>query len=203
MPSLIRAVDMADRSPTETIINEEEGGAVTDHAPSMLDRLRARYQELATAEKETLYVVVGHGVGDLVIEYHEPDWYATQEIKQRWAASDHPRRGLYSAAAQLADSCVDVWIRDPEGRELRGVDGCWSAGMGLGEGPVRFERAAELLGSPLNPQAPHPEIQAVTAVLREDWEIASHSGLLAVWEPGSSQEVDDTFVGESEAAIPS
>lgn len=172
--------------------------------PSPLDRLRARYDELDSQRQPTVVFPVGHGVTDtddgvgvgLAVEYREPDWLRNREIVEKWRKSTDERAELYSAAEQLAACCVDVLARDDEnGGEREGLPGRWAPGLGAGEGPVLFAKAAVLLG-----RQAEDGLQAVFAVLRSDWEVDRHMKVLAIWEPGSesSREVEDAFAGESE-----
>lgn len=177
---------------------------------SPLGRLRARYAALDERPEQTLKLAVTYGVSDgkdgrvgMLVEYRLPDVLQVQEIKKRWVASKHPKWELYAAAEQLAAACVDVWARDDDnGEEIPGFAGRWSPGLGEGGGRVTFNRAAELLGRPVDMTADHPGLQAVMAVLREEWQVTDHDELLGRWEPGPPQEVADRFVGEP-SAIPS
>lgn len=174
--------------------------------PSHLDLLRARYRQLATAPKATLYLPVKFGVSDgpegevgLVVEYRQPDWLETQKLDQKYATRTDEFALRDSAAEQLALCCVDVWSRDDEqGQALTiggrpAVRGKWLPGLGADNGKVGFTRAAKLLELSAD-----DGLQAVVAVLRDDWQVMDHLEKLASFEPLPPVEVGD-FVGESQA----
>ena len=171
-------------------------------APSNLDLLRERYEKLAARGPQTFHKLVG-GVCDgkngelgLLIEYRQPEWERTQEVDKRWESSSDPKAPVYAAAEVLATCCVDIWLRDEEnGEEVEGVGGRWVPGLGLGEGPVNFAKAAKSLGLADGSDG----IAAVGAVLVDDWEITHHQFIVAQWQP-APPEVGDEFVGESQAA---
>lgn len=175
-----------------------------DTGPSLVDLLRARYEQIHARPEPTFHLPVTFGVSDgatkqggvgMLVEYRQPKWDRTLEIRKKYATDKNPRAVLYAACEQLASACVDIWARDDEhGQEIEGYKGRWQPGLGEGAGPVNFSKAAQLLGLPAN-----DGIQAVTAVLVEDWQIEAHDEQVGLWEPPPPSEVGD-FAGESRAA---
>lgn len=177
-----------------------------------LERLRARYDQLAAQPEQTVLFPVAHGLTDLddkpnpehvglIVEYRELDWQANQKITDKYASDRDDRARLYEAAEKLASACVNVHIRDDgEGVELRNpagepLPGRWTP---VADSPAGYMRAARELGLEAE-----TALEAVFAVLRSDWEVQRHWAFLGAWEPDGSQEVDAQFVGESPATGPS
>lgn len=166
--------------------------------PSALDLLRARYREISNRPPGTMFQAADRVSGAdaaLLIEYRETDFFKTQEIVKKYVDSNDERATVYVAAEQLALCCVDIWISDPDGSPVEGFEGRWTPGLGLGEGPVAFARAARELGLADGMDA----IESVAAILVNDWDIKGHEARLSSWTP-TPPEVADQFMGESAAA---
>lgn len=162
--------------------------ALEPEAGGLLERLQQRREQLS-ADATTLLDVPGYG-GLLTVRYRTLDAKAIKQIGKRAESAgrlsgDEATAELNGGVDQLAASCVEVLVRDPETGALSSPDPTGDT--------RRFDRRlAELLGF-----AAENGRQVVYGIFGPDMHIMGTVKELTEWQTGASREVDEALAGES------
>lgn len=159
---------------------------------SRLDALKARRAELGE-ERHLDLDVPGYG-GDLVARYRVPPAGELDRVAKRISKLPEGERLLAATISQVILACDSMWIR--VNGELEPLDPNDTL-------PVRYDhRLAEALGIEITAKTTAAEVVKSVFVSGTGLNVAAlsaHASQLGEWMIDTSRDVDEDFLGESEA----
>jgi hypothetical protein len=162
---------------------------------SLLDRLKAERDDIANDQQKDFELPNNGGL--LWATYRVLPWKrvnaVAMQVQQNFKSD--PESVLRAAASQVAEACVEVWLRDP----VTGERTPWPGGAEQ----VRYEqRLLDFLSEPVPARTSGDVVRAVLAVPPKeaggeprDMAVTAHHAELSRWMRDAHGSANDVFAG--------